>query len=150
MSNLVKVVCDVAGIRGRYLSVHNEIFRLSARKLVRLISLGKQEPDASRMSELDRLSQQILSALAELEHLDENDLSIRRGRDIRSQLADYLAALTESVALLKSICGQVKKRAAKDKTYDPLILQNLKVAYDDSVQHHQRLGAHLNALISSL
>jgi hypothetical protein len=150
MSKLVKVVYDVAGIRGRYLCVHDEIFRLSARKLVRALNPGRQNQVASRIFELDRLSRQILTALAELEGLEENDLSIRRGRDIRNQLADYLAALTESVILLKSICGQLNKRAVKDRTYDQGKLHRLKISYDDAVQHHQRLGAHLNSLISSL
>lgn len=150
MSRLIKVGYDVAGIRRRYLHAHDEIFRLSARRLVRALNPGQQNRDANQTSELDRLSQQILTALAELEGLDEDDCSIRRGREIRNQLADYLAALTESVILLKSICAQMKKRAAKDKTYDPKNLRGLKVDYDHAVQHQERLGARLNTLISSL
>jgi len=150
MSRLVKVVCDVAGIRRRYLCVHNAIFRLSARKMVRALKPGKRDAAANHTSELDRLSLEILTALAELESLDENDISIRRGRDIRNQLTDYLAALNQSVALLKSICGQMDNRAAKRQTFDRSSLQSLKVAYDDAVQHQQRLGARLNTLISSL
>ena len=150
MSNLVKVLYDVADIRGRYLCVHDEIFRVSALKLVRVFSRDPPDPYAAQESELDLLLQRLVTARSELEALDEIDLSVRRGREIRTQLSDYVLALAESVQALRSISELMRRRAAKDRTYDPKGLQDLKVSYDDSVQHHKRLGARLNALVSSL
>lgn len=150
MSKLVKIVYDVAAIRSRYVCVHEEMFQVSARRLVRAFDRDKQGLYQNRKSDLDRLSELILTSQGELESLDEEDLAIRRGRDIRTQLAHYLEALSESVALLKSICEQMKKRAIKDQMYDPQDLKGLRVSYDDAMQHHKRLGASLNSLISAL
>lgn len=150
MSKLVKIVYDVAGIHGRYRCVHNEIFHLSARKLVRFLNPDLRDLYTSQASVLDGLLQQLNQTQSELEDLAASDLSIRRGIEIQSELADYVVALVESIKILKSISELMKQRATKEKIYSAESLQSLKVAYDDAMQHHKRLGAHLNALIATL
>lgn len=150
MSKLVKVVCDVASVRGRYLRVHDEIFHLSARKLVRVFNLARPDAQGSGTAELELLLQRLRIAQTELEDLDENDLSVRQGKDIKTELADYVIALTESVQILRSISELMRQQAAKNQLYDHGRLQALKVDYDDAMQHHKRLGARLNALIATL
>ena len=151
MSKLVKAVYDVARIRGRYLRVHDAIFHLSARKLVRVLNLGRpKDAHGSGTTELEQLLQRLQIAQTELENLDESDLSVRRGREIQTELADYVSALTESVQILKSISEHLRQRDTKSELYDPERLQGLKVDYDDAMQHHKRLGARLNTLIATL
>lgn len=150
MSKLVKVVYEVAGVRGRYLRVHDKIFQLSARKLVRALNPGRPDADASGTTELGQLLQQLQAAQTELEDLDESDLLVRRGREIQTELADYVLALTESVRILKSIYELLQQRETTNKLYDSGRLQGLKVDYDDAMQHHKRLGARLNTLIATL
>jgi len=150
MSKLVKVVCDVAQIRGRHLQVHDEIFHLSAREMMRFLSRGKPDAESRGAAELDLLLQRLGTAQSELGELDESDLSIRRGGEIQAALADYVTALTESVQLLRSISEHSWRRATKNEHYDPGHLQQLKVNYDDALQHHKRLGVRLNALIAAL
>lgn len=150
MSKLVKVVYDVAGVRGRYLRVHDETFHLSARKLVRILHIGRRDTHGGGMTELDLLLQRLRNAQSELDNLDESDLSVRRGPEIRSELEGYVTALIESVELLRSISELLRQRETKDRLYDSGRLQHLKVNYDDAMQHHKRLGARLNALIATL
>jgi len=150
MSKLVKVVYEVAGVRGRYLRVHDETFHLSARKLVRVLHLGKPHTQGKATPELDQLLQRLRTAQTELNDLGESDLSVRRGREIQTELTDYVIALTESVQILRRISELLRQRDAKDEAYDQGHLQSLKVDYDDAMQHHKRLGARLNALIATL
>lgn len=150
MSKLVKVVYDVAGIRGRYARVHGETFHLSARKLVRVLNLGTPDAHGSGATELGQLLQRLQAAQTELVDLDEGDLSVRRGREIQTELAGYVLALTESVRILRSISELLQQRDTKNKTYDSGRLQSLKVDYDDAMQHHKRLGTRLNTLIATL
>ena len=150
MSKLVKAVYDVAGIRGRYLHVHDAIFHLSARKLVRVLSLGRPDAHGSGTTELGQLLQQLQAAQTELEDLDEADLLVRRGREIQTELTDYVLALTKSVTILRSISDLLQQRDTKNKLFDSARLQGLKVDYDDAMQHHKRLGARLNTLIATL
>lgn len=150
MSKLVKIVYDVAQIRGCYLRVHEEIFQLSTRILVRVLNRGKPDARDREAAAIDQLVQRLENAQSELEDLDESDLSVRRGGEIRTALADYVIALTESVQFLRSISELLQQRDTKDQRYDPDHLQGLKVNYDDALQHHKRLGARLNALIAAL
>jgi hypothetical protein len=146
MSRLIKVVYDVAEIRGRYLRVHDELFHLSARKLVRILNAGRREPYADQTVELARLLERLHSTQRELDCLIERDLEVRRGREIHSKLTQYVAALSETVTILKSISERMQQRSARDRE----ALQSLKISYDDAMQYHNHLGAELNSLISTL
>jgi hypothetical protein len=146
MSRLIKVVYDVAEIRGRYLRVHHELFHLSARKLVRILNAGRREPYEDQTVELARLLERLHNTQGELECLMESDLEVRRGREIHSKLIQYVAALSETITILKSISERMQRRSARDRD----ALQSLKVSYDDAMQYHNHLGADLNSLISTL
>ncbi|MEA3275380.1 MAG: hypothetical protein U9Q81_08875 [Pseudomonadota bacterium] len=150
MSKLLKVVYDVAGIRAEYLRVHDEVLGLSARNLIRVFHRSPADTRADKTRELRQLARRLLASRKDLTELSEDDLSIRRGREICNALDGYVDALAESVDILATISELRQRPIATDNTHDFDRLNALKVAYDDAVQYRKRLGTRLNKLISSL
>jgi len=150
MSSLLKLLYDVAEIRCRFHSVHEEVVGFSARRFLRSIHRATSDARGARHAELDRLLLRLEAAREELQRLEEQDLSIRRGREIRNALVDYVEALAKSSMSLKAICEH--SRLDPDDTADGNHnqLAALKVSYDDAVQYQKRLGKRLNELIESL
>jgi hypothetical protein len=150
MSNLVKILYDVGAIRSRYRGAHEAICGFSARKLLRSLHRRRPEHQAAELDELHRILSMLRGAMEALEALGEHDLCIRRGREIQVALADYIAALTESTTRLEALCRQLAQEEDADPDNKGDKGHELKIAYDDAVQHHKRCGTRLNDLISAL
>lgn len=148
MSNLVKLLYDMAALKADYQQVHDELFGLSTRRLLFLLRPRARQAVDGRIglliSRLDALRD-------ELRRLTAEDLAIRRGQELRQALEDFALALGETLSQLEALRlaratpvpgpGSVPTRAA-GRT--PL------AAYDDALQHQRQLGAHLNDLIVDL
>jgi Mg2+ and Co2+ transporter CorA len=148
MSKLFKVLYDIADIRCRYQRIHEEVFGFSARRILKSLQGAASGTSSARSVELDRLLSRLDAAQQDLDHLGEEDLSIRRGGEIQSALMAYARALSQSNASLKAFCEF--RQSIKGSEEDHERLNTLKVAYDDAVQYQKRLGRRLNELISSL
>ncbi|MGB5735842.1 MAG: hypothetical protein WBM40_15510 [Thiohalocapsa sp.] len=100
--------------------------------------------------ELEELNQRLSRAINGLSELKKEDLSIRRGSEIQNALSEYVQALTESIAALATLL-EVRKRSRNASQQQPSeASQATKIAYDDAVQYHKRLGARLNKLLMTL
>ncbi len=149
MSKLLKTLYDVAEIRCRYNRVHEAMFGFSARRLLQSMHPPTPEGTAARTEELDQLSSQLAMARKELDQLGQADLAIRRGREIQGALIAYIDALNESNVRLRAFCDRWQGADSANATAEHKLRTELKVAYDDAVQYHKRLGAQLNKLIST-
>lgn len=148
MSKLVKVVHEAAVIRGQYLRAQDEVLGFTARRILRSIRGAKTDGNAAGRDDLERIAQRLSRTGAELAQLSEEDLAIRRGRQIQASLEEFLEAMAGSVDLLQEISRLMDRNL--ERLEDRNRLQALKIRYDDTGQHLRRIGAHLNKLISSL
>ncbi len=143
MADILKYTYDVSDINYRYQEIHNEIFRLSVRRLAmemfadQSVSLKKHE------DELKILHGKLTDIKTALDALPQNELNIRRGKEILKALSKYTEALTKSIHYLQRICNDKKNLLFSDSNF-----VNDKKAYDDAIQHHKNLGIKLNSLLS--
>ena len=150
MSDLLKIAYEVAAVRTDYLRIHRRVFHVSAGRLIHNVTRRHTRGSLTDQQELEQLSQRLGRAIDGLRKLNEEDLSIRRGREIQNELSEYAQALTESMAALATLL-EVRKRPRNWSHHDPSgALQAMKTAYDDAVQYHKRLGARLNELFTTL
>jgi len=96
MSKLFKVLYDIADIRCRYQRIHEEVFGFSARRILKSLQGAASGTSSAQSVELDRLLSRLDAAQQDLDHLGEEDLSIRRGGEIQSALMAYARALSQS------------------------------------------------------
>ena len=151
MSLLVKLVYDTSKVRCRYSRVHDRIFGFPLSRVVHLASLQRTKTDLQDLEELKELKATLDTIRDQLSDLDETDLTKRRGREIRDALLDYAAALEASVINLQKIC-QARRQVSADRhqsAYESSAYREDKIAYDDCIQHHKRLGERLTHLLST-
>lgn len=149
MSKLLKTLYDVAEIRRRYNRVHEAMFGFSARRLLQSMHPPVSNESATWADELDQLTSRLATARQELGQLDQADLAIRGGREIQGTLTAYIDALTESNVRLRALCDDPHGEDSASAPTENKLRTELKIAYDDAVQYHRRLGAQLNKLIST-
>lgn len=150
MSDLLKIVYDVAAVRSDYLRLHQRLFHISAGSLLDNISRRRTRGSLTDRQELDELGRRLSRALDGLTQLKEEDLSIRRGREIQIALCAYAQALSESMAALVTLLESQQPPRSGGRNQAPGQLHVTRIAYDDAVQYHNRLGARLNALLTTL
>lgn len=152
MSLLLKLVYDTNALRQRYVTAHRKIFGLSFGRVVRLSresAAADFETQVARLSELVTELRQLRNKLGKLQ---ESELRQRTGRELREALADYTGALEDSVGKLKRICernAQELRGVAEFRLYSLGDYRFDRIAYDDAVQHHKRIGLRLNQLLSN-
>ncbi len=150
MSDLLKIVYEVAAVRSDYLRIHRRLFHVSAGRLMRNLTRRQTPGCLTNEQELEELNQRLSRAINGLSELKKEDLSIRRGSEIQNALSEYVQALTESIAALATLL-EVRKRSRNASQQQPSeASQATKIAYDDAVQYHKRLGARLNKLLMTL
>ena len=152
MSLLVKLVYDTSKVRCRYTRVHDRTFGFGAWGLTRVARLQGAKSSHQDLMELDELETALDGIRSQLADLHEEDLTKRRGREIRDALSEYSAALEDSVLKLRMLCRSRQEAKGERKRQ---IAANLpgyrehRIAYDDSIQHHKRLGERLTDLLST-
>ena len=144
MSNLVKLLYDMAALKADYQQVHDELFGLSTRRLLFLLRPGARQTVAGRVnlliSRLDGLR-------ADMRRLTAEDLAIRRGQELRLALEDFSLALGETLSQLEALR---LARATSGPGPTRATVRPPLAAYDDALQHQRQLGARLNDLIVDL
>lgn len=147
MSRLFTLLYEVAGVRAQYLGVHDELFGVSARKLVRAFRRAGPGDRAAQHQLLERLLERLDATRKELVTLNNTETAIRRGAEIRDALEAYVAALAETIGIMRKILAAKEQDDGPDDPNE-WRLRDLRVAYDDAMQYHKRMGAALNKLIS--
>jgi small-conductance mechanosensitive channel len=147
MSKLLAILYDVADIRTGCQQVHDERFGLSLRRVLGALRGGARANSAAQCARLQRLRERLEEARRSLDALDDEDLSVRRGLEIRDTLREYATALARSLTGLEQLCRHERALPVAPAGDDTAAI---KVLYDDAIQHQKRLAVRLNALISSL
>ena len=151
MSRLLKLVYEASELRRQYAGIHEEMFGMSMRRIVRLGRKSEHDYRAN-MRRLGVLSQELGGVQQQLAELQECDLTKRRGHDICAALAEYTEALSASVALLNTICRRLaREQKGVDgwRNYTATSFRHDRITYDDAIQHHKRLGRRLQELLST-
>ncbi len=146
MSNLVKLLYDMAALKGDYQQLHDELFGLSPRRLLFLLRPKARQGVEGRIGLLIGR----LEALGEdMRRLTPEDLAIRRGQELRQALESFAQALGETLRQLEML--HVAEASAVT-TAGPVLTSGRGplAAYDDALQHQRQLGARLNELIVDL
>lgn len=147
MSQLLKILYDVAGIRTDYRQLHNDLLGFSRRRLIRLLKPADAGLLSARSAALAEVGARLSRARKELVSLGEADISIRRGREIQAALDDYAQALSVCIDLLAQVDAHLQN-PQRNATVNPML--DLKAAYDDALQHQKRLGTRLTRIASSI
>ncbi len=144
MSNLIKLLHDMASLRAQYQRLHQDLLGLSVRRLLVLVRPNARQEIKARF---EHLFERQWEMQEEMERLTAEDLTIRRGEDLYQALANFHQALGETLKRLELIhearSSQAKGGAGKNS-------QELLIAYDDALQHQRRLGARINDLLADL
>jgi len=144
MSNLIKLLHDMASLRAQYQRLHQDLLGLSVRRLLILVRPNARQEIKARFQHLFQRQGELQE---EMERLTPDDLAIRRGEDLYQALANFHQAFGETLKRLELIheARSTQARGAAGK-----ISQGLLVAYDDALQHQRRLGARINDLLADL
>lgn len=144
MADILKYTYDVSDINYRYQEIHNEIFSLSVRKLAKEMFTDQSVLLKKHEDDLKILHGRLADIQTALDVLPQNELNIRRGKEILMALSNYTEALIKSIHYLQMICNDKKNLLFSDSNF-----VNDRKAYDYAMQHHKNLGVRLNTLLSS-
>lgn len=142
MSDILKYTCSVRDVNFQYQEIHNEIFRLSVRKLVIEIFENQSVSFKKHEDRLKILHEKLMDIQTDLNVLPRSELNIRRGKEIFLALSNYVTAISKSIHYLQKICNDKSSVLSSDNN-----LVNHKKSYDDAIQHHKKLGVTLNGLL---
>jgi len=144
MSNLIKLLHDMASLRAQYQRLHQDLLGLSVRRLLIQVRPNAHQEIKARFQ---HLFQRLGELQEEMDLLTPDDLTIRRGEDLYQALSSFHQALDETLKRLELIH---EARSSQAKGGAGKISQGLLVAYDDALQHQRRLGARINDLLADL
>jgi len=150
MSELLRIVYEVAAVRRDCQQLHKRLFRINATRLVDHLARRDRRDSPADREQLAALRLRAQQALDALTSITNEDLEIRWGAEIHSLLREYSEALLRSLAAMDALVEFRRSANLEDPSPAANQAQSIKVAYDDSLQHLNRLGARLNSLIASL
>jgi hypothetical protein len=150
MSELLRIVYEVAAVRRDSQQLHRRLFRINATRLVDHLARRDRHDSSADREQLAALRRRAQQALDTLASTTGEDLEVRWGAEIHSLLRKYTEALLRSLAAMDALVELRRSTKHDDPSPEANQAQSIKVAYDDSLQHLNRLGARLNSLIASL
>ena len=150
MSELLRIVYEVAAVRRDCQQLHKRLFRINATRLVDHLARRDRRDSPADREQLAALRLRAQQSLDALTSITNEDLEIRWGTEIHSLLREYSEALLRSLAAMDALVEFRRSANLEDPSPAANQAQSIKVAYDDSLQHLNRLGARLNSLIASL
>jgi len=148
MSKLVTVLYEVADLRAGFERARKDRGNRFTAPLVRSFNFRGFRGQDRDAEDLRHLAERLAAAREMLERLNTDDLSIRRGREIRDALHDYIDALARCHNALSRLDNGPERNTASGNI--ALRRTALKIAYDDALQQQRRVGARLNRLIETL
>jgi hypothetical protein len=150
MSLLLELVHNTSDVYVRYSRIHDDLFRISMRKVVDALFPGRGVDYAAHERELALLHSRLVEINSALLELPKEELAIRNGIEIRINLSEYINALVESICTLRQICLSKSQQASGENAAESGdTLSDFMVSYDDGVQFHKQIGADLTKLLST-
>ena len=164
MSKLVKLLYDMASLRAEYQRLHQDLFGLSRRRLLYLLRPKAGQAEVARIGQLNQRLQDLGE---EMRQLKPEDLSIRRGEELREALDNFRLAFAETLSQLDRL-GQARfgpppgpppappPGSSPGPSSGPSAEESgahgrgILAAYDDALQHQRRMGARVNEIIAYL
>ena len=144
MSNLIKLLHDMASLRAEYQRLHEDLLGLSVRRLLFLARPGARQGVDARFQ---HLFQRLGEVGEEMGRLTADDLAIRRGEDLFQALEDFRQAFGETLRQLDILRRAQASQAAGAPGKDS---RELLAPYDDALQYQRRMGARINDLLANL
>jgi len=148
MNDIESLTLKINEILGRYVSIHDDIFKFSIRKLIPIPGIFKSINYHSHKTNLETL----LTELSELNSfLEENNTHpnlVASDKEFLSVLHEYSIALLDTINRLYLIAEALcrKSEGSQDYSYDQY--NSELAAYNLSVEQYTSLGERLNALFS--
>ena len=128
------------------------MFGFSVSRVAHIANLHTAASYRQDLAELDDLTAALDGIRSQLADLQDDQLTKRTGWEIRDALLDYTNALHQSLHQLRKICQsrqQEKEKDGKQGRYSIKGYREERIAYDDAIQHHKRLGERLTNLLST-
>ncbi|MFZ1536067.1 MAG: hypothetical protein WAT23_01570 [Chromatiaceae bacterium] len=144
MSNLIKLLHDMASLRTEYQRLHQDLLGLSVRRLLFLARPGARQGVDARFQHLFQRQKELQ---AEMDQLTADDLAIRRGEELFQALTNFHQAFGETLKQLELLHQAQASQAAGGPGNSS---HRLLAPYDDALQHQRRLGARINDLLADL
>lgn len=149
MVSLITLAHRVSDIRASYAEIHDAVFSMSlARIKSQLTHLAS--PHCEHENTLIQLSAELSRMNAMILARDEIDLSATFDREFAVAMEEYIQALNSAIERLAGICQRICQDSKGIEPYDATRSRNDRVAYDESIQHYQRLGRRLGQMFEKL
>jgi hypothetical protein len=128
----------VRAILGKYIAIHDAIFKFSWRKALPIPGLFKAIDYGAHFRDLGRLASK-LAAISSALKAESGSLEV---------LHQYTAALLEAVQALREICGRFYEKSQGDVSKYPMAEYNANLkTYEGLMNKCQALGVALNRRI---
>ena len=147
MNELTRLAVDVNDILGRYISLHNEIFKFSLRKIIPIPGIFNATKHCSHEIDLNTL----LGELAKIrDSISDNLVSLEgltsTGGEFIRTLDEYSDALNDTIYGLYCITSELCLKSRGEVDY-PYRRYKADVAlYNNSVERYKQIGEQLNIL----
>jgi hypothetical protein len=140
MPDLPEELIRANDILGKYVAIHDAIFKFSWRKSLPIPGLFKATDFGAHYRDLDRLASK-LAAISEKSKAESGSLE---------GFPQYAAALLESIQFLREICRRFYEQSQGALSKYPMAEYNANVkTYEGLVNKCQELGAALNQYLHS-
>lgn len=147
-NELKSIAVEVNGLLGKYITIHDAVFKFSWRKIIPLPFIFK----AIDFNNLHNQAKQILSELEtcnqRIDTLIEN--TTQKERRFARFLSEYCMALIETVSLLKEILYQLYLKGENSNKYSLSEYNKQCALYKDAVSNYTSMGSQLNELYQEL
>ncbi len=152
MAHIIDLACEITGIRGRYLKIHEAVFGLSVRRSASVLQGRTSVFYADRERELSALQAELEAMESALAGVHSNEMTKRARNEVHAALTQYTSRLVAAVGDLKEICrnlslDEAEYRRQSDKGESRF--RRDKIQYDHAIQELKRWGAKMNELFAT-
>ena len=138
------IVAEINVLLNRYIEIHNDVFKFSLRKIIPL-------PFVFKTIDFNELHNKAKQILAELEVSNKRINSLIKYVHQKESLfahflAEYCAALIETVSLLKRILYQLYLKSENSNEYNLSEHNKMLKSYEETVNKYSAIGTRLNKL----
>ena len=150
MQDVTSLAYQVNHILSGYILIHDVTFIFSIRRLLPVRGLFKALDYGSHLDELGRLHSELAQTLAAITHLRGSELNSSPKGEFLAVLAEYGAALSDTIGRLRNMCEHLYRKSQGAKDYRWSSYRRDMKAYNTSVGRYEALGQRLNPLWSTI
>ncbi|MGH9426583.1 MAG: hypothetical protein ACRD2L_09830, partial [Terriglobia bacterium] len=137
MRKLPDEILRVHAILEDYVSIHNQIFKPSLRKVIAVLGFFKPIDFAKHFKDLGVLTNALEEALCTADR-----------QYLPPIFSEYISALFRTVVALRDLCKELKSKSERSAKSYSMSQYNVEVAaYQDLVAEYRRIGSELNRQI---